>query len=151
MSNKWYGSLQNRLEENHRFCETIEVGTGMTEYLYSDREAYEVIAVRDQKHVTVRKLDHKHVGDGSMDNRWELISNPENHKRDMTKRGNYWYFTGSITVEEMEELEKDPNGLLWLAQMGYDRDKIRKNGKQTKYHRANVSFGVADYYYDYEF
>lgn len=32
MSNKWYGSLQNRLAEGHQFCDTIKVGTGVTEY-----------------------------------------------------------------------------------------------------------------------
>ena len=39
---KLCGSLNNRLEENRMFCDTIEVGTGMTEYLYSDRHAYEL-------------------------------------------------------------------------------------------------------------
>ena len=39
MSKKWYGSLNNRLEENRQFCEKIEVGTGVTEYMYSDRKA----------------------------------------------------------------------------------------------------------------
>ena len=70
MSKVWYGSLNNRLEENRMFCEQIEVGTGMTEYHYSDRDAYEVVAVKDQKHVTVRKYDHRHVGDCAMDNNW---------------------------------------------------------------------------------
>ena len=40
---KLYGSLNNRLEENHMFCDVIEVGTDMTEYLYTDRHAYEVL------------------------------------------------------------------------------------------------------------
>ena len=63
MSRVWYGSLNNRLEENKQFCETIEVGTGMTEYSYSDRHAYEVIEVTDQKHVKVREYDHKAAGE----------------------------------------------------------------------------------------
>ena len=29
---KWYGSINNRLEEDKQFCPVIEVGTGMTEY-----------------------------------------------------------------------------------------------------------------------
>lgn len=154
MSRKWYGNLQNRLEENQQFCKEITVGTGMTEYSYSDREAYEVIEVRDQKHVTVRRLDHKHIGDGCMDNQWELISNPENPEYDMTKRGNYWYFTRVFTLEELEAAEaneRDPLAMLNFVMAGADPEKIRKNGKQVKYTRANVSFGVADYYYDYEF
>ena len=34
---------------------------------------------------------------------------------------------------------------------GFDLDVIRNKGKQSKYHRKNVSFGVAEYYYDYSF
>ena len=32
-----------------------------------------------------------------------------------------------------------------------DLEAIREKGKQTKLTRANVSFGVADYHFDYEF
>lgn len=30
-------------------------------------------------------------------------------------------------------------------------DKIMKDGEAIKYSKANVTFGYADYYYDYEF
>lgn len=76
MSNKWYGSLQNRLAEGHQFCDTIKVGTGVTEYHYSDRSPYEVVEVTDQKHISIRRLDHRAVGE-PMSNNWELISNPK--------------------------------------------------------------------------
>jgi hypothetical protein len=140
------------LEEGRQFCPVIEVGTGMTEYGWSDRHAYEVIEVRDQKHVTVRLLDHKHVGDGCMDNNWELISNPDNPTKDMVKVGEVWYYTTTITAADLARLEaEDDCALLRLAVGGWDADKIRAKGKQTKRWKANVSFGVADYYYDYEF
>ena len=51
----WYGSLQNRLYERTRSSEP-KVGMGATEILWSDRRAYEVIAVKDERHCTVRKL-----------------------------------------------------------------------------------------------
>ena len=35
-----YGSFNNRMEEGRMFCDEIKVGTPMTEYYYSDREAY---------------------------------------------------------------------------------------------------------------
>ena len=38
-----------------------------------------------------------------------------------------------------------------LCHNDIDRDVLRDKGKVTRYHRWNVSFGVADYYYDYEF
>jgi len=151
MATKWYGNLTNRLEEGKQFCEEIKVGTGMTEYSWSDREAYEVIEVRDQKHVTVRRLDHKHIGDGQMDNRWELVSNEDNPTRTMEKRGNVWYYTTTLTAEDIKNIDNDMQFKLRVVLAGYDIDKIRAKGKQTKRWKANVSFGIADYYFDYEF
>ena len=148
MSKVWYGSLNNRLEENRMFCETIEIGTGVTEYLYSDRKAYEVIAVKDQKHVTIRRYDHRAKGD-AFSNEWELISNENNPHIELVKKGNGWYAAVTATNEDVEN--EDIYVRLWLCQNGFDIEKIRKNGKQTKYHKMNVSFGIADYHYDYEF
>ena len=103
---KLYGSLNNRLEENHMFCDVIEVGTDMTEYLYTDRHAYEVVEVTDQKHIKVREYDHKHTGDGCMDNSWELVSNDNNPVRAMTKRGKYWH-EAEQDKEEAEAEKED--------------------------------------------
>ena len=50
-----------------------------------------------------------------------------------------------------ENTDKRINGQLWLCHNGIEADKVLEKGKVTKYHRTNVSFGVADYYYDYEF
>lgn len=155
MSKQWYGSLNNRIEENKMFCKEIEVGTGMTEYSYSDRHAYEVVYVKDQKHVEVRKLDAKHIGE-AYSNNWELTSNENNPVYEMTKRGNYWYWTVTVTSDilkdlESEDAEKRLGTSLFLCHNNIDVEKLREKGKVTKYHRANVSFGKADYYYDYEF
>lgn len=146
---KWYGSLENRLEENKMFVDKIEVGTGVTEYSWSDRHPYEVIEVIDQKHVVIRALDHKHVGDGSMDNNWEYISNENNACFYLTKRGQYWYNTNTVTCEQYEAA--NPEKRLWMALNGFDPSVILSKGKQTKYQRMNVSFGHAEYYYDYSF
>lgn len=147
---KLYGNLMNRIGEGKQYCPVIEVGTGMTEYGWSDRHAYEVTAVRDPKHVTVRRLDHKHIGDGCMDNNWELVSNPANPECDMVKVGDVWYWTSTLTAAELATVT-DEMELLRLAVAGWDLDKVRAKGKQTKRWKANVSFGVAEYYYDYEF
>jgi hypothetical protein len=50
-----------------------------------------------------------------------------------------------------QDADKRINGQLWLCHNDIDSTKVLEKGKVTKYHRANVSFGVADYYYDYEF
>ena len=114
----WYGSVQNRLEENRMYCDEIKVGTGVTEYLWSDRHPYEVIEVRDQKHVAVREMGHRPIGE-PMSNEWELFSDPSKPTKCLVKWGKYWYWTSGF-------------------------------GRNTR-HRANVSFGVANYYYDYSF
>ena len=114
---KWYGNITNRAMENSMYTDEIKVGTGVTHYLWSDRHAYEVVKVIDQKHLYIRKYDHKCVG-GPYSNDWELISNSNNDVQYVTKRGKYWYFS----------------------------DKER-----NRHQRVNLSFGVADYYYDYSF
>jgi hypothetical protein len=150
MSREWYGNLTNRLEENRMFCNEIKVGTGMTEYCYSDRHPYEVVEVKDQKHVKVRQLDHKHIGDGCMDNNWELVSNENNSIRTLTKRGKYWYWTVIVTKDILDSIDKIETKL-FLCHNDIEIDKLKEKGKITRYHRANVSFGIANYYYDYEF
>ena len=147
---KWYGSLNNRLMEGQQFCDEIKVGTGVTEYHWSDRTAYEVVEVKDQKHVTVRELDHKHIGVG-FDNEWELVSNEENPYRTLEKRGNVWYWTNTLTVDDIKDIESDIRLQMAVSLAGFDIDKIREKGKQTKRSKAKVSFGVAEYYYDYSF
>lgn len=156
MATKFYGNIMNRLEEGKQFCGEITVGTGMTEYSWSDRDAYEVTAVRDQKHVTVRRLDYKAKNPGAMDNEWELYSNPENPECDMVKVGDVWYWTVTVTAEEWAQAkaQMDAGEIEWalsIVRNGFDPDKIMAKGKQTKRTKANVSFGVARYYYDYEF
>lgn len=133
------------------FCDEITVGMGVTEYMYSDRLPYEVIEVKDQKHVIVRAMDHKHVGDGIMDNKWELVSNENNATFLLTKRGKYWYRTVTVTSDQFDFDNLDIETLLWFCHQDILIDDLKAKGKITKYHRANVSFGVADYYYDYEY
>ena len=68
---KLYGSLNNRFDENKYYNGTynnIKVGDYATEYLWSDRHAYEVVEVKDQKHVKIRRLDAKNKA--MYDNDW---------------------------------------------------------------------------------
>lgn len=147
MSKVWYGNLNNRLEEGKQFCEEIKVGTGVTEYFYSDRQAYEVVEVKDQKHISIRRYDHKAIGE-SMSNTWELISNENNPTIELTKRGNTWYKVKTATIDDVNSPDFDRR--LWVS-LNFDIDKIKAKGKQTKYTKMNIAIGVADYYYDYEF
>lgn len=145
----WYGSLQNRLMENTQFDGEIKVGTGVTELMYSDRHPYEVISVKDQKHITVREMGHRNIG-GAYSNEWELYSNEENPERELTKRGKYWYWTVTVTADILDKID-DIHIKLFLLHNDINIDRLKEKGKVTKYRRANVVIGFADYYYDYEF
>ena len=141
MSNKWYGNLSNRVDENKMFCDEIKVGTPMTEYSWSDRHCYEVVKVVNQNNVFVRKLDAKAVGE-PMSNTWELETNENNPVIELKKRYGYWNRVGKVTKESMMRAP-------FIEKKIYD--EVMKNGEATYYSKINVSFGVADYYYDYEF
>ena len=92
MSKKWYGSLDNRLLENAAMPTPV-VGMGATEICYSDRHPFEIIEVKDARHITVRALDWKRVDDNGMSDsqEYEYISNPNNHTANLflTKQGKW--------------------------------------------------------------
>lgn len=147
MSKKLYGSLLNRLEENKMYCKEIKEGTGMTEYSYSDRNAYEVVKVINQKHVFVREYNHKHIGKGSMDNQWELISDTNNPIKELKFRYNKWNWVTKISPNIDITKIHVIGSKIWDA-----IDKAKETNKEQEvYHPTNVSFGIAEYYYDYEF
>lgn len=164
---RWYGNIMNRLEEDRQFIPEITVGTGVTEYGWSDRHPYEVVEVTDQKHVKVRGLGHRAIG-GAYSNDWELYSDETNPVLSLVKRGKYWYWSSTLTVDDLpdrkywywepgfsyeglsDEDKRKVSDLSYLR-MGFDIDVVLSKGKQTKLRRARVSFGKADYYYDYSF
>ena len=153
MSKKWYGSINNRIEENKMYVDEIKVGTPVTMYSWSDRNAYEVIGVETQKKVTIREFDAIHIGE-AYENKWELKSNEKNPAIKIAKRGNYWYQVTEVTPEEAEQIKssEDIDAQISCALNGFNLDEIIETGKtKRKYTRVNVSFGKADYYYDYEF
>lgn len=60
---RFYGNLNNRFLENCKGA-TPEVGMGVTECMWSDRNPYEIIAVKDDRHITIRRLDYKRTDKG---------------------------------------------------------------------------------------
>ena len=86
MSRRWYGSLDNRLLENTRGLDP-QIGMGVTECLYSDREPYEIIAIKDDRHITVRRMNYKRVDDNGMSEcqDYEYTSNPEGYTCELFK------------------------------------------------------------------
>ena len=155
MSRRWYGSLNNRIEENKQFCDTIEVGTGVTEYSWSDRHPYEVLAVKDQKHITIRPMRHERDPKAEpMTNSWIITSDENAATMEINKRGNYWYSVVTITPAQAKEILEgdDIDAKLWACANDFYLDEIIASGKnKTKYHKRNISIGKAEYYYDCEF
>ena len=89
----WYGSLQNRLEERMNAPEELYIGMGATELMYTDRRPYEIIAIKDDRHVTVRELDAKRIDKNGMGEcqEYEYTSNPNNVTAELfkTKEGRW--------------------------------------------------------------
>lgn len=152
---KLYGSLNNRLEENRMFCDEIKVGMGATEYSWSDRYPYEVVAVKDQKHVTIRRMNHTPKPDSiPYSNEWVLTPDENAPTMEISKRGKYWYQVVEITPSEAKEIldSGDIDSKLWACANNFNLPEIVAGGKTKKsYHRINISFGIAEYHFDYEF
>lgn len=162
---KLYGSLQNRLMEGRDFTNgNIEVGTGVTEILYSDCHAYEVIAVKDQNHFTIRRMKVIATGE-SMSNTWKLESDETQPTYDIERINGVFYRVSYLTKEKVmeraEEMLKEDfvpntpieNAVDYVTMYLTDKQKERVlNGKQVKLKsKMNLSIGVQQEYYDYEF
>ena len=123
----WYGNVSNRLNENHYFNNTknnIEIGTLATIYSYSDRHAYEVVKVINQKHIFIRRLKAIRTDKNGMSDSqsYRFEQNLKQPIIELKFTYNHWriILTNKLT-----------------------------NKKYTK--KTNISFGVADEYYDYSF
>lgn len=159
---KLYGSLSNRLEEGKRFVDEIKVGDGVTMYYWSDRKAYEITKVVDQKHFFMRQYDAKHIG-VAFENNWQLISNPENPEIEVMYRNNTWKSVRRFNKEQIDEyvskmyecktLEANLSLYRYYNHLSdKDMEKIESGKEVVKYYKMEpISIGVADYYYDYEF
>lgn len=143
---KWYGSINNRIDER-RPSEKPQVGMGITEYFYSDRTAYEITKVFDDKHFMMRRYDAKHQGSYGEDN-WELVSNPNNKEEEVVFRYGAWYRVRTYTKESVDRCIKE-DGFIALDQKTLD--KVNEKGVAYKYDKANIVIGHADYYYDWSF
>ena len=162
---KLYGSLQNRLMEGKDFTNgNIKVGTGVTEVLYSDRHAYEVIAVTDQNHFTIRRMKAIPTGE-YMSNKWKLESDETQPTYNIERIAGVFYEVNYLTKEQvMKRAEKAleevfvPNtpiekAIDYVTMYLTDKQKERVlNGKQVKLKsKMNLVIGVQQEYYDYEF
>ena len=173
MSKRWYGSINNRIEEGHQFCPTIEVGTGMTEYMWSDRHAYEVTRVESQEHVWVRRMNAKNKA--AYDNTWTYTSNQNAPEIELVKRFNGWnklyIYSKKSMLETINKRLQENRGvsnsnlslearikveydyMVAMSNLSESQRRRLEEGKEIKKYEKwnNISFGIMDEYYDWEF
>lgn len=176
---KWYGSLNNRIDEGNQFVKEIKVGDGVTEYLWSDRHAYEVVAVESQEHIFIRRYDVKRIDKNGMSEvqDYEFISNEKNPIIEIVKRNNGWnkvsrvnkqmllerarnyvenhngVANSTLSMETRIEVEfkyiKCMCGVKWTEARERNFNEGKDIVSYTKWN--NISIGVLDEYYDYSF
>lgn len=190
MSKKWYGSINNRIEEGHNYNKDklIHVGDDITMYLWSDRHCYFVTRVVDQKHIFVKKYEicANQEGEGGMGHQdWMYFKSVKECNEYLKKYGkghkgeifeytedewvfryNSWKQVSRFTKDKwdkclQEAKEKFPYNLnqqksfaRYLFALGdEDFQKVMDGKEVVKYHplSGKVSFGVRDYYFDWEF
>ena len=150
---KLYGSLNNRFDENKYFNGTygnLKVGTLATVYYYSDSHAYEVVEVKDQNHIKIRRLRAIRTDRNGMSDaqgyRYEQDENNPILELENTKYG--WKEVNRYNLDLYDKVMKRDGFVLWGDEIV---NKV-KAGKQVKRsHKINISFGVADEYFDYSF
>jgi len=88
---KIYGCIQNRLMAAAKMPEP-KVGMGVTELLWSDRHAYEVIEVQDKTHCKIRALKAERTDRNgiSESQSYKYTSDPDGKVKYLVFRGGRW-------------------------------------------------------------
>ena len=174
---KIYGSINNRFDENKYYNGSygnLKDGTPCTIYLWSDRHAHEVIKVLSQEDVVIRKLKATRIdGNGMSDSQTYLYeSDPSFSTMRIRLKNGKWrqvetYLKDDYIKDAERIAERNPDKFptveavlaRWAetfvdmgkltplqSQRFLEGEKIEKLGAQV-----NISFGIADEYYDYSF
>lgn len=166
MSEVWYGNLLNRLEENKNYTgREIKPGDDITMYMWSDRDCYYVTSVENQKRIQVRRYYHcadheKANGMGHQD--WKLFKTWDEFNNYLSK-----FFPETSKFGDHRD---EPAPETWVYRYNKwmrestctdpvfcDTERERKSFEKNGYFKAysplpgKISFGKADYYYDWEF
>ena len=161
MSKKWYGNIINRIEEGKSIPE-IKPGTDITMYYWSDRTCYYVVDVESQTRIKVKRYyvcaDHdKPGGMGHQD--WMYFKTADEMNDYLRK---YFPDTYREHVEEPEPETWVFRYNKWKQEVTFTEDnycteKELKSLKEKGYYKryfdlsGNISFGVRNYHYDWEF
>lgn len=146
------GSIINRLNENRNFLNgEIKEGTDITQYHYSDRTCLYVDKVIDQKHLLVKPYhvcaDHSKPG-GQGHQNWLYFKSLKEHNEYLN--GLHLMLDGREIRYNENPVEPEPEE--WVFRYNHWYRVIRHGQDKPRYVRVgNISFGVREYYYDWEF
>jgi len=124
---KWYGNAIYRIRENGVMTKP-EVGMGVTECLWSDRDPWEVIEVVSDKKIRIRALGWNRVDDNGMSDcqKYEFFSKPDGEVKTLVLRNGRW-----------RDLKKE-----WHGEEMVETRRLGASGWRI---------GRADRYYDFSF
>ena len=146
---KWYGSVQNRIEEGKNYTNReLKAGDDITMYLWSDRRCYYITRVVDQKHIFVKPYEvvADREKEGGMGHQNWLYFKTIKECNDYLNK--YGLGTKGEVYENAEQEWVFRYGH-WYIKSDYWYDVKLEKPKYTRL--QPISFGVRDYYHDWEF
>ena len=116
MSRRFYGSISNRLKAMAPKV-MPEVGMGVTELMWSDRNPYEVIEVKDSTHIIIRELSAERTDHNGMSEiqEYRFSSNLRGAKKPLVFRNGRWrecQWDITYAMDADGRPKKDENGNL---------------------------------------
>lgn len=179
MAKKWYGSINNRIAEGVQYVKEIKVGDGLTEYLWSDRLAYEIVEVTDQEHIKVRRYNAVRIDKNGMSEcqDYRFDPDPESPIIELQLRKGIWNKVIRLSKSEVQRrakelldkekgvslteysdekrLEIEENYIKAMSGIKWTDASCRKydEGKEVVRYKKwpNIAIGIKDEYYDYTF
>jgi len=148
------GSLVNHLMSYDK--NMPEVGKGATELLWSDRHAYQVTWVSDdKKKCTIRRCDAQRIDNNGMDESQEYdYSKLLDYDINLIFRYGSWYSYAKV-VEFIDEKIYDTTTFEERQQYYNEDFELKLIDGVTKekivYTKINIKFGFQREYYDYSF
>lgn len=150
---KLYGSISNRFDENKYFNGTygnLKVGTLATVYYWSDSHAYEVVDVKDQNHIKIRRLEAKRIDKNGMSEcqEYSFTSNEKNPVIELENTRYGWKEVSRFNIDLYNKVMERNGYVAWDNEIV---DKVMSGKEVKRSKKINISFGVADEYFDYSF
>ena len=144
----WYGSLTNRLEEGRNLLDReIRPGDDITMYMWSDRYCYYVTQVESEKRLHVKPYSvcaDKSKPGGMGHQNWVYFK---------TLKEKSEYLGLEVPPGESLEAHDAASEEVWVFRYRKWKQEVRNPDGSVFYIDlpGKITFGLRDYYYDWEF